>query len=46
MKSEGYDDFKMFPESKKDVYQPIMYLEPLNDRNQKAIGYDMSAEDK
>ncbi|MDQ3180623.1 MAG: CHASE domain-containing protein [Acidobacteriota bacterium] len=44
MKSGGYTDFKMFPESKRDLYQSIIYLEPLNERNKKAIGFDMSTE--
>jgi signal transduction histidine kinase len=45
MKSEDYTDFKMFPEGKRDVYQAIIYLEPLDERNQLAIGYDMSTEE-
>jgi signal transduction histidine kinase len=45
MKSEGYSDFKMFPEGERDIYQSIIYLEPLNERNQAAIGFDMSTEE-
>jgi len=45
MKSEGYTDFKIFPEGEREVYQTIIYLEPLNERNQKAIGFDMSSEE-
>lgn len=44
MKSEGYSDFKIFPEGERDLFQTIIYLEPLNERNKKAIGYDMSTE--
>lgn len=44
MKSEGYDDFKMFPESKRDSYQAVIYLEPLDEHNKKTIGFDMSTE--
>jgi len=44
MKSEGYTDFKMFPESGRDLYQAVIYLEPLNERNKKSIGFDMSTE--
>ena len=46
MKSEGYQDFTMFPEGKRDIYQAIIYLEPLDDRNRQAIGFDMSTEEK
>lgn len=45
MQAEGFADFTVFPLVKKDFYQPILYLEPLNDWNKKAIGYDMSVEE-
>ncbi len=44
MKSEGYADFKIFPEGERDSYQAIIYLEPLDERNKKVIGFDMSTE--
>lgn len=44
MKDEGYADFKMFPETERESYQAIIYLEPLDERNQRAIGYDMFTE--
>ncbi len=44
MKSEGFADFKMFPESERDLSQAIIYLEPLDEPNKKAIGFDMSTE--
>ena len=46
MKAEGYEDFKLFPESERESYQAILYLEPFDERNRKAIGYDMSTETK
>ncbi len=46
MKSESYQNFKMFPEGTRDIYQAIIYLEPLDERNREAIGYDMSTEEK
>lgn len=44
MKTEGYADFKMFPETERESYQAIIYLEPLDERNRRALGYDMSTE--
>ena len=44
MKSEGYEDFQIFPAAEKDSYRVIVYLEPLNERNRKAVGFDMSSE--
>lgn len=44
MKTEGYPDFKIFPEGNRNIYQSIVFLEPQNERNQTVIGYDMSTE--
>jgi signal transduction histidine kinase len=45
MKSENYPDFTIFPESETDLTQTIIYLEPLDQRNRKAIGFNMSSEE-
>ena len=44
MKSEGYDNFQIFPATEKDSYRISVYLEPFNERSQKAVGFDMSSE--
>lgn len=44
MISEGYTDFQIFPAAEKDSYQVALYLEPLNERNRKTVGYDLSSE--
>lgn len=44
MESEGYTNFKIFPQTSKDDFITILYLEPLNERNRRAIGFDMSSE--
>lgn len=44
MQSEGYADFQIFPAAEKDAYYVTTYLEPSDERNQKAIGFDMSSE--
>lgn len=41
MQDEGYIDFKLNPEGKREQYSAIIYLEPLDKRNMAAIGYDM-----
>ena len=49
MKGQGYSDFNIYPydeNEKKDSYQAIIYLEPDDERNRIAIGYDMSSEEK
>ncbi len=34
-------DFNLHPEGERDDYYPILFLEPLDRRNEQAIGYDM-----
>ncbi len=45
MNADGFADFKVFPDSEKDFHQTIIYLEPLNERNKRIIGFDMSTEE-
>lgn len=37
-------DFKIWPETPRDEYHTILYLEPQDRRNQAALGYDMFTE--
>ncbi len=41
---EGQQDFRLWPRGDRDTYTSVIYLEPLNWRNQRAIGYDMFSE--
>jgi PAS domain S-box-containing protein len=41
---EGYTDYKVWPTEKRDIYTAIIYLEPLDALNRRAIGYDMFSE--
>jgi len=41
MKSYGSDAFDIKPAGDRDEYYPVLFLEPLDLRNQKAIGYDI-----
>jgi signal transduction histidine kinase/CHASE1-domain containing sensor protein/ActR/RegA family two-component response regulator len=40
-RSRGRPDFHVWPENPRAEYHSILYLEPLDRRNQAAIGYDM-----
>ncbi|RLL51714.1 PAS domain S-box protein [Mariprofundus sp. EBB-1] len=42
--SEGFDNYHIWPEGKRDLYSGIVYLEPFDWRNQRAFGYDMFSE--
>ncbi|MBL7001817.1 MAG: CHASE domain-containing protein [Nitrosopumilus sp.] len=41
LKNYGIDNFEIIPSGDRDEYYPILFLEPSDVRNQKAIGYDI-----
>ena len=41
LKNYGMADFTVHPEGIRDEYYPIIFLEPLDVRNKRAIGYDV-----
>ncbi|NOU47756.1 MAG: PAS domain S-box protein [Bacteroidales bacterium] len=41
---EGFPNYRVYPEGKRDFYTSIIYIEPFSDRNLKAFGYDMFSE--
>jgi len=44
IRNEGYPEFKIYPEGKREMYTSIIYLEPFDFRNRRAFGYDMYSE--
>src|SRR6185503_13684961 len=44
MREQGFSDFRIWPDQPRDEYNAIVYLQPMNNRNHIAIGYDMSTE--
>ncbi len=44
MQAEGMTDFKLWPATDQTERHAIIYLEPLDERNKRAIGYDMFSE--
>lgn len=44
MRAQLGADFEIMPAEAREDYYPIVYLHPLDRRNQKAIGYDMFSE--
>lgn len=46
MDEEGAANFKIFPESDRNLYHAIAYLEPFDEQNKKALGYDISTDEK
>ncbi|QCR25141.1 histidine kinase [Pontibacter sp. SGAir0037] len=44
IRKEGFQDYKVHPEGKRQVYTSIIFIEPFNGRNLRAFGYDMFSE--
>lgn len=41
IRNEGFPDYNILPSGERDIYTSIIFLEPFNDRNRRAFGYDM-----
>jgi signal transduction histidine kinase len=44
VRAEGFPDYRVHPQGRRDSYTAIIYLEPFDWRNQRAFGYDMFSE--
>ncbi|MCA1734144.1 MAG: CHASE domain-containing protein, partial [Acidobacteria bacterium] len=44
MRGEGFEDFRLWPDTEGPEVDAILYLEPLDERNRAAIGYNMASE--
>lgn len=44
VRAEGYPHYDIRPPGTREIYTPIIYIEPFSGRNLRAFGYDMFAE--
>ncbi|MRW93831.1 diguanylate cyclase [Duganella sp. FT80W] len=44
VRRQGYPDYHMFPDGTRPWYAPIVYLEPFNENNRRAFGFDAASE--
>ena len=44
IRSEGFPEYTIKPAGERDEYTSIIYLEPFDERNQQAFGFDMFSE--
>ncbi|MFH1948346.1 MAG: CHASE domain-containing protein [Pseudomonadota bacterium] len=44
IKKEGFADYVIKPDGTREMYTAIVYLEPFDERNKRAFGYDMFSE--
>lgn len=45
VRADGFANFDIKPVGVRDIYTSIIYLEPFNERNKRAFGYDMYSEE-
>ena len=41
IRNQGFEDYTVRPVGERDIYSAIIYLEPFDERNQQAFGFDM-----
>jgi len=44
VRRQGFPDYRVTPAGARDWYSPVLYLEPFNDSNRRALGYDSASE--
>jgi signal transduction histidine kinase len=44
VRAEGFADFDVLPKGERPEYYPVIYIEPLDERNSRAFGYDTFSE--
>lgn len=44
IRKEGFANYAIKPEGQREIYTSIIYLEPFDERNKRAFGYDMFSE--
>ena len=44
VRKEGFPEYTVIPEGDREEYHPVVYLEPFNERNKRAFGYDLYSE--
>ncbi|HEU0071150.1 MAG TPA: CHASE domain-containing protein [Alphaproteobacteria bacterium] len=44
-RAEGFPEYVVYPPGARETYAPILYIEPLNQRTRRALGYDVLSEE-
>ncbi|WP_051559850.1 sensor histidine kinase [Marinobacterium jannaschii] len=45
VRKEGFPEYRVKPEGERDAYTAILFLEPFDERNRQAFGYDMFSQE-
>lgn len=41
IKAEGFPEYTVWPAEERDLYAPVIYIEPFDEQNQHYLGYDL-----
>ncbi|MCR4298702.1 MAG: CHASE domain-containing protein [Gallionella sp.] len=41
IRKQGFPDYNIHPEGAREIYTSVIYIEPFDERNRRAFGYDM-----
>ncbi|WP_320150875.1 CHASE domain-containing protein [uncultured Tolumonas sp.] len=44
VRADGFPNYSIHPSGKRDIYSSIVFIEPLNWRNKRAMGYDIQTD--
>lgn len=44
IRANGFPDYDIRPQGDRDAYSPVLYIEPFDERNRRAFGYDLLTE--
>ncbi len=44
VRAEGFPNYSIFPSSDRDIYTSVVFIEPFNESNKRAFGYDLYSE--
>ena len=44
LRAQGFPNYQIHPGGTREIYCPVIYLEPFRDRNLRALGFDMLSE--
>ena len=40
IRTEGFPEYRVWPEGEREIYTPVIFLDPFTDRNLRVFGYD------
>ena len=44
IRAEGFNEYTVWPEGEREIYVPVVYMEPFDELNRRTFGYDVFSE--